>query len=73
MQKFFQQLCLKERNCPEGTSGVMLPLNLYCQHITILTDYTNISLVLSEIRVLILYYMLYLLQKPVPVAARSKA
>jgi len=52
--KLVQQLCLKESNCPGGTSGVLLPLNLYCQRITILTDYTNIWFVLNEIRVLFL-------------------
>jgi hypothetical protein len=57
--KFVQQLCLKECDCPGGTLGVLLVLILYCQHITILTAYTNISLVLSEIGNLFLEYILY--------------
>ena len=41
-------------NCPIGTSGVLLLLILYCQHITILNAYKNISFVLNEVRDLFL-------------------
>ena len=57
--EFFPQLCLKERNCPVGTSVVLLLLVLYCQHITFLTVYTNIWFVFNEMRDLFLQHILY--------------